>query len=157
MHDETRFPGASCIYDWLGYVLAIPCLTKDALFIWSHAADCPGLAWPYYFGHVMCLFRHTLAEIVIGMPSYYVHCHHANLSRRSRLARIHHLLRQRSFPTKGPAADPNILPSETLAIPNDMLIQLNDNIRNIFYSKSLGRRDSHADDVAISYRPIPWM
>lgn len=85
----------------------------------------------------MCLFRHTLAEIVVGMPSYSVHCHHANLGRRSRLARIHHLLRQRSFPTKGTAADPKILPSETLAIPNDMLIQLNDNIRNIFYSKVL--------------------
>ena len=48
----------------------------------------------------------------------------------SRLARMQLLLRQR-FPYEGQAAHPRFSPSETLAIPNDMLIQSNNNARNI--------------------------
>lgn len=69
---------ALCVKVWLGYELAIPCLTKEALFSVKSLTLLTARALHGPFSHVMCLFRHTLAELVVGIPSYSVQCHYGS-------------------------------------------------------------------------------
>lgn len=54
---------------------------------------------------------------------------------------------------------PKFLPSETLAILNDILIQSNDNVQKISIAKVLAAAIAMLTTLLLPsmYRPIPWM